>query len=132
MSTQRAADQAVYDALYTIALELSPNVYTHAPPEGVPYPYIQIGSVQLTLQPTKSRLLGRSYSMISVWGSEKDRRAVSDLARQFFLKAGELLELPDGLQVDLDSGASSIDLRPDQTTNNRLWRALITLVHNIF
>ena len=66
MSTQRAADQAVYDALYTIALELSPNVYTHAPPEGVPYPYI--GSGRYRRCSRRRALLGRSYSMISVPG----------------------------------------------------------------
>ena len=123
----RAPDQAIYDLVYARAKKLGYTVYTHTPPEGVPYPFVRMGETYLFPRATKTRLFGRVVQTVSIWGSYIDRKLVSDMACSLIKDLSRSNLVIDGTKFTLRFEATTTDLLPDHTSAEDLWQALVKL-----
>lgn len=129
---QKGPDQIIFDHLYRIGQELSYTPYIANPPHGTPYPYVQMGQVQIVPRATKSFLVGTAYAVMDIWGNQYDRKKVSDLATKIFELSGKYLQTKEGLQISMDQNTSSIEIMIDTSTNDPLWRGRISLTFNFY
>lgn len=127
----KAPDQDIYDALYSAATTLGYTVYPHNPPAGTAYPFVRIGEVQIVPRATKSWLLGTAFVMVDVWGDGGDRRLVSEMANNVLEAAGQLDVKDSGYLWALKPGDCSIEIMTDNSTDEDLWRARLSLVLNL-
>lgn len=129
---QKGPDQIIFDYIYRIGQELNYTPYLFNPPQGTPYPYIQMGQVQIVPRATKSFLIGTAYAVLDIWGNQYDRKKVSDIATNIFELAGRSGKTKENLQISLDQNASGIEIMIDTSTNDPLWRGRVTLSFNFY
>ena len=127
----KTPDQYLYDLIFSTALDLGYTIYDFNPPLGTPYPFVRIGNVQVVPQATKSWLLGNFYVDVDIWGDSTDRRTVSDMAQAVFKAAGTYYKSSSGYALALVPGMSGIQIRTDTTTDQDLWRAMISLTFKL-
>ena len=128
----KTPDQSIYDYLKRIGEKSGEKVYIFNPPAGTAYPFIQLGSIQIIPTATKSRLIGKAYATVDVWGDRNNRKIVSDLATYILEQAGRYSSTDEGLQIMLDQNESSIEIMTDASTNDPLWRARISLAFKFY
>lgn len=128
----KTPDQSIFDHCYKIVQSTGYTPYLFNPPTGTPYPYVQMGGVQIVPRATKSHLIGAAFSILDVWGDRFNRKKVSDLATRILEQAGAITTTSEGLQILLDPNDSSIEVMIDTSTNDPLWRARISLTFKFF
>lgn len=123
----RSPDQALYDLLYEALSTLPCEIYAVNPPINTPYPYIQMGQTQAIPVPNKTRYIAKIYQTIDVWGDITNRFEISNLANRIFRLANRLAVSPEGYRFVLDLDQSNHELMVDNSTNDDLWRARVSL-----
>lgn len=117
-------DQLLHDEMYRISSELGYDTYSYLPPEGVAYPFVVMGEINLLPQATKSQLIGRLSSTVHVWGSVDDRKTLSDMAGQLMSSFFAIKNI-DGTQFSAEVNQSSIDSIRDNSTSEVLYHFII-------
>lgn len=123
----KAPDQSLYDHIMKKQSIIGRPFYAFNPPDTAPYPFVQVGSVQVIPRSTKSHLIGTLFAMIDVWGDRSSRMLVSDIANQLFESLGADRSTSDGYLIQLEQDGSSIEMMIDNSTSHDLWRARMSL-----
>ena len=105
---------------------LSFKTYDCKPMEDVGYPFVEFEDTQNLFSQNKSAVLGNVVLTLSVWGLQKKRQEVSNMASQLFQRALSI-NVSDNYKWHLDVNSSAIQTMEDTTTNDRLQRAVIEL-----
>lgn len=117
-------DQLLHDEMYRISSDLGFDTYTHLPPEGVAYPFVVMGEINLLPQATKTQLIGRLSSTVHVWGRVDDRKLLSDMAGQLMSSFFAIKNI-GGTQFSAEVNQSSIDSVRDNSTSEVLYHFII-------
>lgn len=117
-------DQLLHDEMYRISSDLGYDTYSYLPPEGVAYPFVVMGEINLLPQATKSQLIGRLSSTVHVWGRVDDRKLLSDMAGQLMYSFFAIKNI-GGTQFSAEVNQSSVDSNRDNSTNEVLYHFVI-------
>lgn len=120
-------NQSAYDTIYKLVQGLGVEAYTHNPPEGTPYPYVKIGTVNVVPIATKFVWGAHVYAIVDVWGDSHNRAEVSSLGQSILTRAHALRHLDNGLRARLRPMGCSVEMLTEQTQALDLWRARVTL-----
>jgi len=128
----KGPDQDILDQMFKISKKLGYDTVFFNPPKDTAYPFVHLGATQLVPRSTKTRLVGAVHQTIDVWGLKADRNLVSKMAHDLMREAGKTLKTDDGYYLSLDYNSSSIEVYADNSTNNDLWRARMTLEWKLY
>ncbi len=120
----KTPDQDIFDLVYKKSSELGYTTYLFNPPKAA-YPFVHLGSVQTVPISTKTRLLATVYQNIDIWGSYEDRAKISEMAQKLLYAVGKLENKNYSWQLNYNN--SSVEVMADNSTNDDLWRARISL-----
>lgn len=126
----KTPDQDLYDEIYRQAKGLGYEVYLFNPTGDAAYPYVKLGMVQVVPISSKSYLLGTAFVTFDVWGNESSRRLVAAMAHNLINAISKIKETKNGLQWSMDRSTVSTEVLPDDSTNDNLWRASVSLQMN--
>lgn len=78
---ERSPDQAIYDALYSICLNLGYDAYDYLPGKEAPYPFVFIGEIFEQSRNTKTKRIGDYQITLHIYHTEPkyNRKAVTDM-----------------------------------------------------
>lgn len=123
----KSREQAIFDSVYKRCLFLGYKTYDYKPDDDVPYPFVEFEDTTSLLVPNKTDVKGTVELIISVWGTRKKRKQVSDMCSSILAQAMTISEA-DGYHVALNISQSTISLIDDDTTIEPLKRGRIRLV----
>lgn len=123
----KSREQAIFDSVYKRCLFLGYKTYDYKPDDDAPYPFVEFEDTTSLLVPNKTDVKGTVELVISVWGTRKKRKQVSDMCSSILAQAMAISEADD-YHVALNISQSTISLIDDDTTIEPLKRGRIRLV----
>jgi len=120
----KSRDQALFDSVYAI---IAPRykVYDYKPLNQVGYPFVELESTQTLHEATKSHIRGSVVLILSVWGLQRNRKQVSEIAQWIMENTKQFTA--QGYSWHLDFSSSDVNIMDDTTTNTPLKRARLML-----
>lgn len=122
----KSRDQSIFDEVGKRCHALGYNVYDYKPMDNVPYPFVEMERSQTLHDANKTNVLGSVVLIISVWGLQKERKRVSEMASSIYDACRRITET-EGYKWRLDYSASNVTLDDDTSTNTPLKRVHMTL-----
>lgn len=79
MAEYKSPQQQIFDAVFSLSLNLGYDTYDFLPPKNAKYPFVYVGEQFDQDRLTKSNIYGRVQQTIHVYHTVRNRRAVTDI-----------------------------------------------------
>lgn len=126
----KTRDQSIFDEMFKRSRALGFTTYDYKPGPDTNYPFVEIESTDNDFNTNKTDIKGSVILVMSVWGSSKQRKLVSDMASAIFNEALKV-KRTDGYAWSLKESTSGFRLATDNSVKPALKRGLLTLEFKI-